>query len=431
MNDGRYEINELYKPLYTSDKRYFLVTGGRGSLKSHSVHDYVVRLTYESGQGIFFTRMTMVSAETSIIPEFEAAIDRLGVREHFTITKRDIVNNITGSYIWFRGLKSSSGSITANQKSLSGITTWIVEEAEDLQDESLFDKVDDSIRTAGKQNRVILVMNPTTPEHWIYDRWFKHSLGQQEVDGFNVTVSSHPKLKHIHTTYLIGRKYLQQDWLDKAEKVRQIAKEGFDIELQRRVTEEEQESAKVFYINNYLGGWRERKEGVIFTNWSLGEFPVHLPVLYGQDFGYEDPTTLVRVAVDKRARKIYVKEELYKSGLKFDTIYDLNKKITKGKLIIADSAEKTMIKSFANRGLNIKRCKKGQGSVLAGIKMLGNFEIIVSPDSYNIVRELNNYIWLDRRSDTPIDDFNHCLDPIRYVVTELMLGTRKPTMRNG
>jgi hypothetical protein len=42
---------------------------------------------------------------------------------------------------------------TARLKSISGITTLIVEEAEELTDETLFDKVNLSIRNKGKQNR--------------------------------------------------------------------------------------------------------------------------------------------------------------------------------------------------------------------------------------------------------------------------------------
>ena len=67
---GEISISAVYKPLYTSKDRYFLLTGSRASLKSSSVHDFVARLTYEIGQGILFTRYTMVSAEKSVIPEF-------------------------------------------------------------------------------------------------------------------------------------------------------------------------------------------------------------------------------------------------------------------------------------------------------------------------------------------------------------------------
>ncbi len=74
---GGVKINKVYNPLYTSDKRYFLITGGRGSLKSTTIHDFVSRLTYQIGQGILFTRYTMTSAEKSIIPEFKETLKKL------------------------------------------------------------------------------------------------------------------------------------------------------------------------------------------------------------------------------------------------------------------------------------------------------------------------------------------------------------------
>ena len=109
----------------------------------------------------------MSSANTSIIPEFVEKIDMMGVNAHFRITKDEITNLQTGSSIIFKGIRTSSGNQTAALKSLNGITTFVVDEAEELDDESTFDKIDFSIRSLNKQNRVILILNPTTKEHWI------------------------------------------------------------------------------------------------------------------------------------------------------------------------------------------------------------------------------------------------------------------------
>ena len=107
-------INKDYQPLYTSKKRYFLITGGRGSLKSTSVHDFISRLTFEEGHGILFLRYTMTSAEKSIIPEFKEAIQRNNSYNLFHIKGDRITNIKTGSFILFAGIKTSSGNQTAN-----------------------------------------------------------------------------------------------------------------------------------------------------------------------------------------------------------------------------------------------------------------------------------------------------------------------------
>ena len=288
---GLNSIDESYNPLYYSKKRYFFVTGGRGSLKSHSTHDFILRLTYEVGEGVLFSRYTMSSAEKSIIPEFKKAIERMGLESDFHVTRTHIINLKTNSFIWFTGIKASSKSNTGNLKSLSGITTWVIEEGEDFIDEAEFDRINKSIRSKTKQNRVIWVMNPVTPEHFIYKKWVLGHEKYIEIDGFQVLVSNHPKVEHIHTTYLLGVDYLDDDWLEEAFVCRLRAKKGIDPYSKEKLTEEQQKSAEKEYVNTYLGGWLSKAEGVIFENWETGTFDDSLPYMYGCDWGFaKDPS---------------------------------------------------------------------------------------------------------------------------------------------
>ena len=418
---GLNSIDESYSSLYSSKKRYFFVTGGRGSLKSHSVHDFILRLTYEVGEGVLFSRYTMSSAEKSIIPEFKKAIDRLGLDEDFHITRTHIINKRTSSFIWFTGIKASSKSNTGNLKSLSGITTWVIEEGEDFIDEAEFDRINKSIRSKSKQNRVIWVMNPVTPQHFIYDKWIKGHEKHIEIDGFNVLVSSHPKVEHIHTTYLLGVDYLDDDWLEEAYVCRTRAKKGIDLYTGKELTKQEQLDAEKTYINTYLGGWLDKAEGVIFENWTTGEFDESLPFMYGADWGFaKDPSTLVKVAIDEKAKKLYVQQMLYAKGLSTESLKDSFKSICDKKSIVADNSELRLINEIRRDGVNIYPVVKKAGSVTAGIKKILNYKIIVCGDSKDLVSELNNYCWIDKGTKTvPIDDFNHLIDPIRYVLTRL------------
>ena len=194
------KINSAFKKLYTTKKRYILLTGGRGSLKTSTVHDFIIRLTYEKGHGVLFTRYTMASAEMSIIPEFKLVLDRLNLTSQFKITRNKAVNKKTGSFIFFSGVKTTSGNQTANLKSISGITTLVIEEGEDFDDRDSFTIIDDSIRTKGKQNRVIWIQNPSTKDHFIYEDWIKPFSRTIDVRGYKVSVSDHPMVEHIHTT---------------------------------------------------------------------------------------------------------------------------------------------------------------------------------------------------------------------------------------
>jgi len=196
-----------YKSLfkYPNPTRYFLVSGGRGSGKSYSVTYSLLRLTYREGHIILFTRWTLVSAHISIIPEFIDKIESYGLSDDFEINQTEITNKRTGSKILFRGIKTSQGTATANLKSIAGVTTWVLDEAEELVDEDVFDRIDLSIRAKDLPNKVILVMNPSFKSHWIYKRWIEKS--KQECT-------------YIHTTYLDNINNLSSSFVEQAERVR-------------------------------------------------------------------------------------------------------------------------------------------------------------------------------------------------------------------
>jgi phage terminase large subunit len=384
-------LNDKYKNL-GSDSRYFIVTGGRGSSKSFSVTSFLLLLTYEQGHVVLFTRYTLVSAHISIIPEFIEKIELMEMQSNFVITKDEIINTVTGSKIIFKGIKTSSGTQTANLKSLQGVTTWVLDEAEELTDEDTFDKIDLSIRHKIKQNRVILILNPTTKEHFIYNRFFE-SKGIQE--GSTLTKND---TTYIHTTYLDNIENLSKSFLDQIEQIKSHRPEKFKHQI--------------------MGGWLDKAEGVIFTNWSIGEFVNTGTNVFGQDYGFSnDASTLVETSIDRANRKIYIKLHLYQTGLTTSDLYDINKRVAGDSLIIADSAEPRLINELRAKGLNILEAVKGQGSVTHGISILQDYDLVIDPESIELHKELNNYSWLEKKSKTPIDNFNHAIDAIRYAVT--------------
>ena len=386
-------LNSKYQPLFKNNTRFYIVTGGRGSSKSFGVGTFSTLLSYEANHKILFTRQTMTSAHLSIIPEFQEKLDLFDINNHFSINRSVIENKQSSSEIIFKGLKTSSGDQTANLKSLQGVTTWILDEAEELTDEDTFDKINLSLRTKGVQNRVILILNPTTKEHWIYKRFFEDAGVQETFNGVKGDVT------YIHTTYLDNVKHLDKSFLNEIQHIKK--------------------TNPTKYQHVILGGWLDKAEGVVITNWKYGEFnPGNLQVSYGQDFGFSiDPTTLVGVAIDKKKKIIYVKEHLYKPKLTTTEIAYINKEICGRSLIIADSAEPRLIKELRNLGINIKGAVKGAGSISLGIELLRDYQIIVEKNSSNIAKEFNNHVYADKGSKLYVDAFNHIIDAIRYNVT--------------
>ena len=339
---------------------------------------------------VLFTRYTMVSAHLSIIPEFLEKITLLGFENIFSVNKAEVLNLGNKSDILFRGIKTSAGNQTASLKSLQGISCWVLDEAEELIDEDIFDTIDLSIREKDVQNRIILILNPVTKEHWIYNRFFQDKGVQAGFNGVKDNVC------YIHSTYLDNKENLSKSFLERIRTIKQ-----------RNIKK---------YKHKILGGWLDKAEGVVFDNWSIGQFnPDGLQTSCGMDFGFSvDPDSLVEVAIDKKKKKMYVKEHIYKNGLKSHDLAKIVLDKVNTKLIIADSAEPRLIEDLRHLGVNIKPVKKG--TIESGITRMQDYELIVCPESINIAKELNNYIFSDKSSKLYVDAYNHAIDAIRYNV---------------
>ena len=389
------KLNKKYKSLVLGKERYHIISGGRASGKSYSVAAYLLALTLEKGNVILFSRYTMSSVKISVFPEFIDKIEELNLQEYYEVTNNEIINIETGSKIIFKGIKTGSNLQTANLKSIANLNIVVIDEAEEIPDEATFDKIDLSARRNDKDNKIILIFNPTTKAHWLYERFFEAA---GVTPGDCVTTDD---TNYIHSSYLDNLKYLSDSILKQFEKIRDTNPDKYNHIL--------------------MGAFLDTAEGVIFTNWKLGEFDDSLEYHYGQDFGYSpDYDTLTKVAIDKKNRKIYVHECIYANKLSTPELIQRVKAETGNKMVIADNSANRLIQELSDAGINIQGCTKGAGSIEDGIKLMLDYEIIVTPTSTNIVKELNNYIWSNKKAGHPRDMYNHSIDGIRYIVSHLL-----------
>ena len=387
-------LNNKYQALFNSKSRYFVITGGRGSGKSFATNTFLVLLTYEKGHRILFTRYTMTSAGMSIIPEFIEKLELMGILNQFTVTKTEIINNLTGSSIYFSGIRTSSGDQTAKLKSIQGVSSFILDEAEELTDEESFDKIDFSIRAKNVKNRCILILNPTTKENWIYQRFFQN---RGVPDGFNGTKEN---ITYIHTTYLDNIEHLSESFVNQIE----------DMKVRRPEK----------YNHQIMGGWLKRAEGVIFTDWNIGKFNDDIDSIFGMDVGFSvDESVLVEVAIDKKRKLIWLKEHYYKAGLSTTQLYELNRRYAGSGLTVMDNSEPRLLSELKTKGINLIPTIKKKGSILAGISLMQDHQIIIDNSSVNLIREFNNYTW-KLSGAIPIDKFNHGIDASRYAIQYLL-----------
>jgi phage terminase large subunit len=175
-------------------------------------------------------------------------------------------------------------------------------------------------------------------------------------------------------------------------------------------------------------------EGQIFTNWDYFNpdlyggvtFEEHIKQFgrgYGLDFGYHpDPDAMVKEAIDDKRKKIFLDEKMYQAGQSTDGLKAAClarvDKITD--LIVAESANPRTIEDLKKNGgtvktmgLNVVPVSK-TGTLEEWLKELQEYELVITEDSHNLAKELNNYVWNDEKAGIPIDEFNHLIDAFRY-----------------
>jgi hypothetical protein len=168
------------------------------------------------------------------------------------------------------------------------------------------------------------------------------------------------------------------------------------------------------------------KELLVFPEWSEIDTMPDLPYNFGIDFG--NPFAVVKVAVHNK--NIYLDEILYDRSNPTNTEV-VNKLRSFGidirQRFACDSAEPRSIKDLRSAGLNATEAVKGQGSILSGIKKINDFKIHVTKTSHNLKLELNNYQYESFKGEStgePIDDWNHLIDAVRYVILTFLNKAR-------
>lgn len=172
-------------------------------------------------------------------------------------------------------------------------------------------------------------------------------------------------------------------------------------------------------------------EGACIKDWKLIDLPNEARLLcHGMDFGYtNDPSSLI--ALYKYNNAYIFDEVIYQRGLLNSQISNLLKTHEVEDIIYADSAEPKSIAELSSYGHMVLPVKKGKDSIVYGINLINQNEIYITNRSHNLIKELQNYIWLKNKEgetlNKPIDAFNHCIDAMRYALTSQLENPNKGT----
>ena len=399
MAEPKKKISEFvgggYDEFWRFKGRYRVVKGSRASKKSKtSALWFISQLSKEKYKqaNLLVIRKTFRTLKDSCFTELKWAIHALG-QEDVWIPKEsplEIENVETGQKIYFRGLDDplKVTSITVDV----GVLCWAwLEEAYEVMKEDDFNILDESIRgecPEGLFKQWTITFNPWNEHHWLKKRFFDNPDDE---------------------TLAMTTNYLCNEFLDAA-----------DI----KVFEDMKKRNPRRYAVAGLGGWGI-VDGLVYENWKEEAFELsdikNAQTAFGLDFGYSvDATAFVVAYIDLEEKKIYIYDELYQTKMSNRMIYEEIQRMGYAKeRIIADSAEPKSIDELKGLGLRrIEAAKKGRDSISNGIQFIQNFEIIIHPRCTNFITEISNYTWdkdkFGNQINKPIDDFNHCLDALRY-----------------
>lgn len=395
-------VGKGYGDFWKSKKRYRVVKGSRASKKSKTAALwFIYKMMQYPDANTLVVRKTYRTLKDSCFAELKWAIHRFGVDKNWSIKESPLEMTYTNRFgkeqkIYFRGLDDplKVTSITV----VSGCLCFMwIEEAYELTSEDDFNMLDESIRGAvldgsGLFKQVTLTFNPWNERHWLKRRFFDNK--DDQTDSFTTD-------------------YRCNEWLDESDLK---LFEAMRIQNPRR------------YAVAGLGDWGI-VDGLVYENWREEAFTLEqireqysIQSAFGLDFGYtNDPSALFCGFIDTEHKKIFVYDELYKTGLSNERIYReiLGMGYAKER-ITADSAEPKSIDELKGYGLRVNPAVKGRDSINHGIQFIQDFEIVIHPRCVNFITEISNYTWskdkFGNRLNVPIDDFNHLMDAMRYAV---------------
>lgn len=368
LNKKYYHLPDIvgkgYKRFWNFKGRYRVVKGSRASKKSKTTALwYIYNLMKYPESNLLVIRKTFRTLKDSCYADLKWACHRFGVDHlwQFTLSPLEATYLPTGQKIYFRGLDDplKVTSIAVDK----GCLCWMwIEEAYEIMSEADFDMLDESIRGEcpdGLWKQITLTFNPWNEHHWMKKRFFDNP----DPDTLALTTN-----------------YLCNEWLDKA-----------DLQVFERMKKNNPRR----YAVAGLGGWGI-VDGLVYENWKEQAFTLddvrNCKTRCGLDFGYtNDPSASPIMFLDLENKKLYVWDELYKTGLSNKKIYEELSSMGYGKeKFTGDSAEPKSIDELKSLGLRIKGAKKGKDSINNGIQWIQDLEIIVHPRCVNFLTEISD-----------------------------------------
>ncbi len=365
----------IYGLLTLAKKRILALQGGARSSKTYSIcQNQINELRVTHSQKLSIFRKTLPAVKDTVQEDFLSILgtEKLYDRKAFNKTRNDY--NLHNNLVQFRSLDDPHKKRGSKRNRL-----WLNEANEFYHED--FKQL--AMRTTG---RIFLDYNPSDEFHWIYD----HILTRDDC-------------QFIKSTYL-DNPFLEQEIVKEIERLKTTDENSWRI---------------------YGLGERGKSKETIFDNYSIiKEMPECEFYRIGVDFGYNNPTAVIRVGI--KDQDVYLDELLYKRKLtNTQLIKKLDGLVSSDDELIADSAEPGRIEEMRIAGYNVNKANKESGSVKNGIDALKSKKIYITENSLNIIKEIKNYkfrkdLKTEEIYDEPVKFNDHAMDAMRYATYKQM-----------
>ena len=390
----------LYWDVTDCRHTHYWLKGGRGSTKSSFTSVMIVLgMMQDAEANAVVVRKVGLYLKDSVYEQLVWAIDKLGVSAlwHCKLSPLELVYIPTGQRILFRG--ADKPKKLKSTKVHKGYIRYVwYEECDEFNGIEEIRTINQSLLRGGSRFTVFYTYNPPKSQR----SWVNAEVLTEQTD----------KLVH-HSTYLsVPKEWLGEQFIIEAEHLRDTKPE--------------------MYAHEYMGEVTGTG-GTVFPNVDIRRIPDEEKAAFdrirrGVDFGYAaDPFVYVVCHYDKKHKRLYIFDEIYRQGLSNARAAELIK--AKGdylQTVICDSAEPKSIAELRTYGLRVKGAKKGPDSVDYGIKFLQSLEEIVvdSARCPNAAEEFLNYELEPDGSDGFKDGYpdknNHAIDAVRYAMEDDM-----------
>lgn len=185
-------VLEEYKPLYFSNYYQADCWGGRAGARSYSIsQEALYELLHNADFRGFLIREVHASIYASMWQDLKDRIEEYEDMHNIDLSGTIEIsdnkngenyarNKITGASLTTKGFKASSGSQTANLKSLAGATHIYIDECEEVSEDP-YRKLKLSLRKKGVTIKIIRAFNPPFAGHWIWKDYDLTKVTQDEL----------------------------------------------------------------------------------------------------------------------------------------------------------------------------------------------------------------------------------------------------------